>query len=135
MRGSIWRLHRYRSTLRLAAHGVSRLRYLVPLALSCPACAILSRLRYLAAATVLLASVSVAVQPAPKFLLLYGSSKVRRELVLAPVIRKPVAVSISATAIVEADGSAVEQFTSQIPARVVRLVAELGQNVRRAHPS
>jgi membrane fusion protein, heavy metal efflux system len=59
-----------------------------------------------------------------------ASSKARRELVLVPVIRKPVTARITATAIIEPDANAVAQVTSEIPARVVRIIAQLGQQVR-----
>lgn len=88
----------------------------------------------LLAASPLLASVSVAAQPPPQFIHVKSSSKVLRDLVLAPVIRKPVTARVTATAIVEPDAAAVAQITSQIPARVVRLVAELGQAVRPGEP-
>jgi membrane fusion protein, heavy metal efflux system len=91
------------------------------------------RLRHLLAAIALLASVPVAAQSMPRFVQIEGSSK-ERDLVLAPVIRKPVVTPITVTAIVEPDAGAVAEITSQIPAKVVQLTAQLGQTVRQGQP-
>jgi cobalt-zinc-cadmium efflux system membrane fusion protein len=58
----------------------------------------------------------------------------RRELLLAPVMRKPVTTRVTTTAIVEANAGAVAEVTSQIPARVVKLIAQPGQTVKPGEP-
>jgi cobalt-zinc-cadmium efflux system membrane fusion protein len=58
-------------------------------------------------------------------------SEAAREIVLTPVTRKPVAAQIDATAVIEPDAGAVAHITSQIPARVVELVAQPGQQVKK----
>src|SRR5207245_9815060 len=63
-----------------------------------------------------------------------ASPKAPRELRLAPVLRKPVTTRITATAIIEPNAGAVAEVTSEIPARVVKLVAQLGQKVRAGEP-
>jgi hypothetical protein len=88
-----------------------------------------TRLVYFIAALALFAPVSVHAQPAPRLLHVAASSKARRELLLTPVKRKPVMTRITATAIIEPDANAVAQVTSQIPARVVKLLAQLGEQV------
>ena len=76
-----------------------------------------------------------ALPPAsPGVLRIAASSKARRELVLVPVKRKAVTTQIVATAIIEPNAGAVAQVTSEIPARVVKLIAPLGQNVRPGEP-
>ena len=72
--------------------------------------------------------------PPPGVLRIAASSKARRELVLVPVKRKAVTTQIVATAIIEPNAGAVAQVTSEIPARVVKLIAPLGQNVRPGEP-
>jgi cobalt-zinc-cadmium efflux system membrane fusion protein len=91
-------------------------------------------LAYFIAALALFAAVSVQAQPAPRLLHVAASSKARRELLLTPVKRKPVMTRITATAIIEPDANAVAQVTSQIPARVVKLLAQLGQQVGAGQP-
>jgi cobalt-zinc-cadmium efflux system membrane fusion protein len=49
-------------------------------------------------------------------------------------MHKPVMTRITATAIIEPNASAVAEVTSQIPARVVKLVAQLGERVRTGEP-
>jgi membrane fusion protein, heavy metal efflux system len=93
-----------------------------------------TRLLYLVAVLALLATASVHAQPAPQLLHIAASSKARRELVLTPVRRKPVTAQITATAIIEPNASAVAEVTSQIPARVVKLVAQLGEKVGTGEP-
>ena len=92
------------------------------------------RLAYLLAIVPLLATLSVHAQAAPQFLQISAPSQARRQLVLTPVMRKAIAGQITATAIVEADAAAVAQVTSEIPARVVKLIAQLGQKVNRGEP-
>jgi membrane fusion protein, heavy metal efflux system len=76
-----------------------------------------------------------ALPPAsPGVLRIAPSSKARRELVLVPVQRKAVTTQIVATAIIEPNAGAVAQVTSEIPARVMKLIAPLGQNVRPGEP-
>jgi membrane fusion protein, heavy metal efflux system len=72
--------------------------------------------------------------PSPAVLKIASSSKARRELVIAPLMHKPVTTRITATAIIEPNAGAVAQVTSEIPARVMRLIAELGQRVRPGEP-
>lgn len=93
-----------------------------------------SRLLYLIAPVALLITLSAHAQAASQFLQISGLSQARRQLVLAPVMRKAITGRISATAIVEANAGAVAQITSEIPARVVRLVAQLGQKVDAGEP-
>jgi membrane fusion protein, heavy metal efflux system len=92
------------------------------------------RLLYLLVALAVLVTVPANAQPAPRLLHIAASSKARRELVLTPVVRKPVMARIIATAIIEPNARAVAEVTSQIPARVVKLVARLGQQVRPGEP-
>jgi membrane fusion protein, heavy metal efflux system len=93
-----------------------------------------SRLAFLFAALPLLAALSVHAQAAAQFVQISAPSQARRQLVLSPVMRKAITGRISATAMVEADAGAVAQVTSEIPARVVKLVAQLGQRVSRGEP-
>ena len=92
------------------------------------------RLLYLVAPLAVLVCVSVHAQPAPQLLQIKASSKAQRELVLAPVMRKPVTTRITATAIVEPNAGAIAEVTSEIPARVVKLVAQLGEKVGTGQP-
>jgi cobalt-zinc-cadmium efflux system membrane fusion protein len=82
------------------------------------------------------AAISPASRPyaSPNVLRIAATSRARRELVLAPVKRKAVTTEIVATAIIEPNAGAVAQVTSEIPARVVKLIAPLGQNVRPGEP-
>ena len=93
-----------------------------------------SRLAFLFAALPLLAALSVHAQAAPQFVQISAPSQARRQLVLSPVMRKAITGRISATAVVEANAGAVAQVASEIPARVVKLVAQLGQRVGRGEP-
>lgn len=82
-----------------------------------------------------LASVAVSAaagqtMPEPSLLKLAAGSNAAREIVLTPVMRKPVNGHINATATVEPDAGAVAHITSRIPARVVKLVAQPGQYVK-----
>jgi cobalt-zinc-cadmium efflux system membrane fusion protein len=84
---------------------------------------------------VALASVAVTAaagqtMPEPSLLKLAAGSNAAREIVLTPVMRKPVNGHINATATVEPDAGAVAHITSRIPARVVKLVAQPGQYVK-----
>jgi cobalt-zinc-cadmium efflux system membrane fusion protein len=89
---------------------------------------------YFIAALAPFVTVSVRAQPAPRLLHIAASSKARRELILTPVKRKPVMTRISATAIIEPNANAVAQVTSQIPARVVKLLAQLGERIEAGQP-
>src|SRR5947209_17177552 len=91
-------------------------------------------LRYFLAVLPVFATVTVDAQPVLQLLQINTSAKARRELLLAQVRRKPVTNRINATAIVEPDAGAVAEVTSEIPARVVRIVAQLGQKVRPGEP-
>jgi cobalt-zinc-cadmium efflux system membrane fusion protein len=93
-----------------------------------------TRLLYLVAPLAVLVSVSVHAQRSPQLLQIKASSKAMRELVLAPVMRKPVTTRISATAIIEPNSGAIAEVTSEIPARVVKLVAQLGEKVGTGQP-
>ena len=93
-----------------------------------------TRLLYVVVVLALFATASVHAQPAPQLLHIAASSKARRELVLTRVMRKPVMTRIIATAIIEPNASAVAEVTSQIPARVVKLVAQLGEQVNTGEP-
>jgi cobalt-zinc-cadmium efflux system membrane fusion protein len=81
-----------------------------------------------------IASIHARAQPAPQLLQIKASSKAQRELVLAPVMRKPVTTRISATAVIEPNAGAIAEVTSEIPARVVELVAQLGEKVEARAP-
>src|SRR5262249_39890923 len=61
---------------------------------------------------------------------LSANSDAAGEIVLTAIDRKQITGEISATAVIEADPAAVAHITSRIPARVVRLVADLAQEVR-----
>jgi membrane fusion protein, heavy metal efflux system len=93
-----------------------------------------SRSAYLIAPLALLATVSVHAQAAPQRLQISATSKARRELVLSRVMCKTITDRITATAIIEPDAGAVAHVTSEIPARVVKLVAQLGQQVSPGEP-
>ena len=53
---------------------------------------------------------------------------------MVPVKREIVRNQIVATAIIEPDAGAVAEVTSEIPARVVKLIAAIGQNVKPGEP-
>jgi cobalt-zinc-cadmium efflux system membrane fusion protein len=89
-----------------------------------------TRLAGFIAAVSLLAPAAVHAQAAPQFVQI-SAPQARRQLVLTPVTPKAINGRINATATVEANASAVAHVTSEVPARVVRLVAELGQRVNR----
>jgi cobalt-zinc-cadmium efflux system membrane fusion protein len=91
-------------------------------------------LRSLVVVLTLTAASLVHAQPAFQLLHIAASSKARRELVLTPAMRKPVMTRITATAIIEPNAGAVAEVTSQIPARVVKLVAQLGEKVGTGEP-
>jgi membrane fusion protein, heavy metal efflux system len=93
-----------------------------------------TRLLYLVAPLAVLVSVSVHAQRSPQLLQIKASSKAKRELLLAPVRRKPVMTQIAATAIIEPNSGAIAEVTSEIPARVVKLVAQLGEKVGTGEP-
>jgi cobalt-zinc-cadmium efflux system membrane fusion protein len=67
---------------------------------------------------------------AAQLLKIAPSSQAHREIVVVPVKVKSVTNRIIATAIIEPDAATVAQITSEIPARVVNLIAPLGQSVR-----
>ena len=60
---------------------------------------------------------------------LASGSDAAGQIVLTSIDRKRVTGEISATATIEADAGAVAHITSRIPARVVKLIADLGQQV------
>jgi cobalt-zinc-cadmium efflux system membrane fusion protein len=60
---------------------------------------------------------------------LASGSDAAGQIVLTSIDRKRITGEISATATIEADAGAVAHITSRIPARVVKLVADLGQQV------
>ena len=91
-------------------------------------------LLYLLTAMAVFAAESAPAQPAQQLLHVAASSKTRRELVLTPVAFKPVMSRITATAIVEPNAGTVAEVTSEIPGRVLKLVARLGQTVRPGEP-
>ena len=70
----------------------------------------------------------------PVLLKIPTSSQAGRELVLAPIKRKSIHLRISATATIEPDAGAAADISSVIPARVMKLVAQPGQNVRAGEP-
>jgi cobalt-zinc-cadmium efflux system membrane fusion protein len=92
-----------------------------------------TRLACLIAAVGLLATAAVHAQAAPQFVQI-SAPQARRQLVLTPVTPKAITGRISATATVEPNASAVAHITSEVPARVVKLVAQLGQRVNRGEP-
>jgi cobalt-zinc-cadmium efflux system membrane fusion protein len=94
-----------------------------------------ARLLYLIAWLAIVLAGSVHAQPLEAQLLKIAAlSQARRNLVLAPVTHKPVRTQIRATAIIEPDAGAVAEVTSEIPARVVKLIAQPGQHVRPGEP-
>jgi membrane fusion protein, heavy metal efflux system len=94
-----------------------------------------ARLLYLIAGLAIVLAGSVQAQPLEAQLLKIAAlSQARRNLVLAPVTHKPVRTQIRATAIIEPDAGAVAEVTSEIPARVVKLIAQPGQHVRPGEP-
>ena len=60
---------------------------------------------------------------------LANGSDAASQIVLTSIDRKQIIGEISATATIEADAGAVAHITSRIPARVIKLVADLGQQV------
>jgi cobalt-zinc-cadmium efflux system membrane fusion protein len=82
----------------------------------------------------LVPSLAVAQTTTPIMLKIPPSSQASRDLVLAPVKRKSVHQRISATATIEPDAGAVADISSVIPARVMKLVAQPGQNVAAGEP-
>jgi cobalt-zinc-cadmium efflux system membrane fusion protein len=93
-----------------------------------------TRLLYLVLALTLLAGAPVQAEPAAQLLRINVSSKGRRDLVLAPVMRKAITTRITATAIIEPNAGAVAEVTSEIPARVVKLVAQPGERLEVGEP-
>ena len=93
-----------------------------------------TRLLDAVATVAILAAVANPPPAGAQLLKIAPSSKARQEIVVAPVELKTVTNRIVATAIIEPDAAAVAQVTSEIPARVVRLIAPLGQNVRSGEP-
>ncbi len=65
---------------------------------------------------------------------LAAGSDAANEIALSAVTRKQITGEISANATVEPDADAVAYITTRIPARVVKLVASLGQQVRAGQP-
>jgi len=61
---------------------------------------------------------------------LAAGSDAASEIVLTSIARKQIIGEIAATATIEPDAGAVAHITSRIPARVVKLVANLGEHVR-----
>jgi cobalt-zinc-cadmium efflux system membrane fusion protein len=61
---------------------------------------------------------------------LTAGSDAASEIVLTSIARKQITGEIAATATIEPDAGAVAHITSRIPARVVKLVANLGEHVR-----
>lgn len=62
------------------------------------------------------------------------SSEASRQIVLSPIKRQAIPDKIAATATIEPDAGAVAEITSTIPARVVKLVAQPGQQVKAGEP-
>ncbi|MBF6570601.1 MAG: efflux RND transporter periplasmic adaptor subunit [Candidatus Binataceae bacterium] len=90
----------------------------------------------LAALFLIAAAASGAAQPLP------GDGMVRvnldsdaaRRIELATVHREKIAGRIDATATIEPDARAVDQITTRIPARVMRLIADPGEAVKAGQP-
>jgi cobalt-zinc-cadmium efflux system membrane fusion protein len=61
-------------------------------------------------------------------------SEAATQIVLTPVDRKRISGAINATAIIEPDAGSVAHVTTRIPGRVVKLVADLGQQVSPEQP-
>jgi cobalt-zinc-cadmium efflux system membrane fusion protein len=90
---------------------------------------------YLLAAVFVFATLPTQAQEAsPQILKIAAGSEASRQVMLAPVTLKRVAPRINATATIEPDASAVAHITSRIPARVVKLIAEPGQQVKPGEP-
>ncbi|HJU29273.1 MAG TPA: efflux RND transporter periplasmic adaptor subunit [Candidatus Binataceae bacterium] len=66
-----------------------------------------------------------------RLLKIAASSQAGREITLAPVRLKPISKRIAATAMIEPDAGAVADIASVIPARVVKLLAQPGQNLNQ----
>jgi membrane fusion protein, heavy metal efflux system len=81
--------------------------------------------------------VLMAAQPLPtmaQLLRIAPSSTARRGIVVDSIKSKTLTKRILATAIIEPNASAVAQVTSEIPARVVKLIAPLGKYVMPGEP-
>jgi len=76
----------------------------------------------------------VHAQAKPHLLQISEPPDAMRELVLSQVVRQTITGRITATAIVEPNAGAVAEVTSEIPARVVKLVAQLGEKVDSGKP-
>jgi cobalt-zinc-cadmium efflux system membrane fusion protein len=63
-----------------------------------------------------------------------AASEAARHIRLAPARRMKIAGKIAATASIEPDADAVAQITTRIPARVVKLIASPGENVKPGQP-
>ncbi len=80
------------------------------------------------------ASIAQAQTATPISLKVSPSSQAGRDLVLAPVERKSMHQRIGATATIEPDAGAIADISSVIPARVMKLIAQPGQNVKLGEP-
>jgi cobalt-zinc-cadmium efflux system membrane fusion protein len=80
------------------------------------------------------ASIAQAQTATPISLKVSPSSQASRDLVLAPVERKSMHQRIGATATIEPDAGAIADISSVIPARVMKLIAQPGQNVKPGEP-
>jgi cobalt-zinc-cadmium efflux system membrane fusion protein len=90
---------------------------------------------YVLAVALVFAALPMQAQDAPpQILKIAAGSEASRQVMLAPVRYKRVAPRINATATIEPDASAVAHITSRIPARVVKLIAEPGQQVKPGEP-
>ena len=87
-----------------------------------------------AAIIAVVASIAEAQIATPISLKISPSSQASRDLVLAPVERKSMHQRIGATATIEPDAGAIADISSVIPARVMRLIAQPGQNVKPGEP-
>ncbi len=87
-----------------------------------------------AAIIAVVASIAEAQIATPISLKISPSSQASRDLVLAPVERKSMHQRIGATATIEPDAGAIADISSVIPARVMKLIAQPGQNVKPGEP-
>jgi cobalt-zinc-cadmium efflux system membrane fusion protein len=86
-------------------------------------------------AIIALAASTVGAQTTvPISLKIPPSSQASRDLVLASVQRKAIEQRVRATATIEPNAGAVADITSVIPARVMKLIAQPGQNVKAGEP-
>jgi cobalt-zinc-cadmium efflux system membrane fusion protein len=86
---------------------------------------------YVLAVALVFAALPMQAQEAPpQILKIATGSEASRQVALSAITLKRVAPRISATATIEPDASAVARITSRIPARVVKLIAEPGQQVK-----